>query len=119
MESEQPTDQNFTMHQIREIISQFVKDRNWASYHTPRALAEAISIESAELLEIFLFQPEGYVPTDLSHLTEEMADIFVYILNLANSLQIPNFTEVVLKKIKKNGVKYPIKEFSGEKYKKQ
>ena len=119
MESEQPTDQNFTMHQIREKVSQFVKDRNWASYHTPRALAEAISIESAELLEVFLFQPEGYVPPDLSHLTEEMADVFVYILNLANALKIPNFTEVVLNKIKKNGLKYPIEKFSGVDYTKQ
>ncbi|MHA1519248.1 MAG: nucleotide pyrophosphohydrolase [Promethearchaeota archaeon] len=119
MVSEQPTDQNFTLQQLREIISQFVKERNWESYHTPRALAEAINIEAAEMLEIFLFQPDGYVPSDLSSLTEEMADVFVYILNLANALQIPNFTEIVLKKIKKNGLKYPIEKFSGEDYKKQ
>jgi len=93
MVSEQPTatDQNFTLQQLREIISQFVKERNWESYHTPRALAEAINIEAAEMLEIFLFQPDGYVPSDLSSLTEEMADVFVYILNLAGLQKAINF----------------------------
>lgn len=70
-------------------------------YHTPRALSEAISIEAGELLENFLFKPDDYFHGDLTPITDEIADVFIYLLNLVNSLKLPNFTEIVLRKIEK------------------
>lgn len=114
-----PDDDNFTVGKFRRILKQFVAERNWESYHTPRALSEAISIEAAELLENFLFKRDDSLTEDISPITDEMADIFIYLMNLVNALKLPNFTNVVLQKIRRNGMKYPVDKFSGENYKKQ
>lgn len=115
----EPTDQNFSIENFRGILKKFVADRQWETYHTPRALAEAISIEAGELLENFLFQPEGHLPENLAPLTDEMADVFIYLMNLVNCLDLSNFTQIVLHKIQKNAEKYPIEKYSGENYQKQ
>ena len=112
-------DEQTTIKDLRTFVNQFVEERNWKSYHNPRALAEAISIEAAELLECFLFQPEGYRPENLEHLTGEMADIFVYLMSLCNALNLESFSEVVHQKMKKNRIKYPIERYAGDKYQKQ
>ncbi|MCF2140992.1 MAG: nucleotide pyrophosphohydrolase [Candidatus Lokiarchaeota archaeon] len=119
MSAESPNDENFTIQQFRTILKQFVADRDWEKYHTPRALSEAISIEAGELLENFLFKPDDYFHGDLTPITDEIADVFIYLLNLVNSLKLPNFTEIVLRKIEKNSKKYPIEQFSGDNYSKQ
>jgi len=108
-----------TISDLRTFVDQFVEERNWKSYHNPRALAEAISIEAAELLECFLFQPEGYCPENIDTVTDEMADIFVYLMSLCNTLNLESFSEVVHRKMKKNRIKYPIERYAGDKYQKQ
>lgn len=110
---------NFT--QMRRLVDEFVTERDWKSYHTPRALAEAISIESAELLEHFLFKSDTYIPDGENRVEfeNEMADIFIYLLSLMNTLDINDFSEIVLRKLQKNREKYPADEFSGENYQKQ
>ena len=113
-----PNDNNYTIENFRKILKDFVVERNWESYHTPRALSEAISIEAAELLENFLFKQDDEISQELSPITDEMADIFIYLINLVNALNLPNFTEVILKKIQHNGKKYPIDKYSGKNYKK-
>ena len=112
-------DSETTIDDLRVFVNQFVEERQWKSYHTPKALAEAISIEAAELLECFLFKPEGYCPENLEHLTEEMADIFVYLISLCNTLNLESFSEIVHQKMKKNRSKYPIERYAGDKYQKQ
>ena len=107
---------------LRELVSDFVKERDWEQYHTPKSLAIAISIESAELLEHFLFKQEETLALDdpkFDHFTEEMADIFIYLMSLSNNLEIENFSEIIFQKMEKNKKKYPSDQFSGTNYRKQ
>ncbi len=104
---------------FRKKISDFINDRHWDSYHTPKSLAIAISLEAAELLEYFLFQPDSFIPPNIDAFSEEMADIFIYLMSLANNLNIPSFSDVILRKMEKNSIKYPIDQFSGKNYRKQ
>ncbi|MHA1602484.1 MAG: MazG-like family protein [Promethearchaeota archaeon] len=108
-----------TIEDLRKLTANFVNERDWKSYHKPRALAEAISIESAELLEQFLFQPPDYVPENIELLTDEMSDIFIYLMSLCNALKLPSFSQEVFRKMEKNKQKYPISKYSGENYQKQ
>ncbi len=104
---------------LRDIVEKFVTERKWKKYHTPKALAIAISIESAELLEHFLFKEDNYLPDDMVGIEDEMADIFIYLMSLANTLDIKKFFEIIERKMQKNRKKYPIEKFSGDNYKKQ
>ena len=105
--------------EFRKKIENFIQDRNWESYHTPKSLAIALSLEAAELLEHFLFQPDSFMPPNIDAFSEEMADIFIYLLSLANNLKIPSFSDVILRKLEKNAQKYPTEKFSGKNYRKQ
>lgn len=64
-------------------IRQFVKDRDWAQYHSPANLAKSISIEANELLECFQWSDTDY---DLQHVKEELADVLVYCHDLLDVL---------------------------------
>ena len=108
-----------TIMDFRKKLKVFVDERDWNPYHSPKALAIALNIEAAELLEVFLFQPDNFIPENLDSLTDEMADIFIYLMNLVNSLKLENFTRIIKNKVEKNSKKYPIKEFSAKNYKKQ
>ncbi|QEE16370.1 nucleotide pyrophosphohydrolase [Promethearchaeum syntrophicum] len=112
-------DSSTTIMDFRRKVKNFIDERDWNQYHSPKALAIALNIEAAELLEVFLFQSDDFVPKNLDSLTDEMADVFIYLINLVNSLKLENFTEIIAQKIEKNAIKYPIKEFSAKNYKKQ
>ena len=112
-------DTSSTIMDFRKKVKNFVNERDWNQYHSPKALAIALNIEAAELLEVFLFQSDDFIPKNLDSLTDEMADVFIYLMNLVNSLKLENFTQIIAQKIEKNAKKYPIKEFSSKKYKKQ
>lgn len=88
----------------KDIID-FRNARGWDKHHTPSNLAKSISIESAELLE--LFQWEDY-PNQIDRVKEELADVLIYSITLAECLEL-NINEIIIEKISKNGVKYPIK----------
>ena len=99
--------------QLLEKIKKFNEDRDWDQFHSPDNLAKSISIEAGELLECFQWNNEY----DLENVTDEMADVFVYLLDLANKLNI-DLLEVTDKKIDKNAEKYPVDKAKGksEKY---
>ena len=88
----------------KEII-EFRDDRNWGIHHTPSNLVKSISIESAELLELYQW---GDKAQDIERVKEELADILIYSITLAERLEL-NINEIILEKIKKNGIKYPLK----------
>jgi NTP pyrophosphatase (non-canonical NTP hydrolase) len=113
------SDDATTIQDLRVLVDKFVSQRNWKSYHTPKNLAEAISIEAAELLENFLFQPEDYLPEQLESITDEMADVFIYLMSLVNTLNLKSFSQTVYNKMEKNKLKYPIEKYSGTNYQKQ
>lgn len=86
----------------KEIID-FRDSRGWDSHHTPSNLAKSISIESAELLELFQWDES---PQNIVRIKEELADILIYSITLAERLDF-NINEIILEKIDKNAVKYP------------
>jgi NTP pyrophosphatase (non-canonical NTP hydrolase) len=100
-----------------ETISQLLKfrdERNWEQFHDSKNLALAISIEAAELNELFLWKekPESE-SVSLEKIKEELADILSFAFLLANKHSIDPF-DIISEKIKKNGVKYPVDKAKGK-----
>lgn len=96
------------MNNIIERIRKFRKDRDWDQFHTPENLAKAISIESGELLEHFLWDNKY----NKEEVCEELADVMVYCLHMADSLGV-NIEEIINKKMDKNEKKYPVEKAKG------
>jgi Predicted pyrophosphatase len=96
---------------MKELINQLRKfrdDRDWKQYHTPENLAKSISIESGELLECFQWEKDF----KLDKVKDELADVFLYCLLMADSLGV-DLTEIAEQKLKKNGEKYPVEKARG------
>ena len=96
------------MDEIRNRIRKFREDREWSQFHTPANLAKAISIEAGELLEHFLWD-DNYNKEDVC---DELADVMVYCLHMADSLGV-NIEEIINKKMDKNEEKYPVEKAKG------
>ena len=96
------------MENVKKRVRKFRDDRDWTQFHTPENLAKAISIEAGELLEHFLWD-NNY---DKEAVGEELADVMVYCLHMADSLGV-NIEEVIEKKMDKNEKKYPVEKSKG------
>ena len=99
--------------ELLEAIQKVVSDRDWQQFHTPENLAKSISIEAAELLELFQWSE----PSDLSEVRDELADVITYCLLLADKFDL-DVEEIVLEKLEKTKAKYPVEKSFGssEKY---
>ena len=96
-----------------EIVKKFRDDRNWRQFHNPKDLAISISLETAELLEIFQWSADDLECAEkLEHLKEELADVLCYSILLADRCGI-DLDEIIQKKMKKNAEKYPVEKASG------
>ena len=73
------------MKETMERIKKFRDDRDWQQFHTPSNLAKAISIESGELLEEFLWDNDNF---SLQNVKEELADVMIYCIHMANALDV-------------------------------
>ena len=94
--------------EIMKQINQFVEERDWEQYHNAKDLAISISLEAAELLEIYQWrQPEEVPESEQEHLKEEIADVLIYTMMLADKLGF-DIDTIIREKIKKNAEKYPI-----------
>jgi len=104
------------MSDFQMLIDELVKfrdDRQWAQFHNTKDLALALSIEAAELNELFLWKPvEECENVDRARLREELADVFAYSLLLAGKHGL-DVKEIVLEKIRKNNEKYPVDKSKG------
>lgn len=104
------------MNDIKEITEALIKfrdERDWAQFHDSKNLATAISIEAAELNELFLWKTiKESEEVNKDKIKEELADILAYSLLLANKHGL-NIKEIVLEKIKRNGEKYPVDKAKG------
>jgi NTP pyrophosphatase (non-canonical NTP hydrolase) len=101
------------MTELNELISKIVKfrdDRDWAQFHNPKDLAIALNIEASELLELFLWKTED--GANISRVKEELADILIYSLLLANKYNLDVMT-IIESKLKKNSEKYPVDKARG------
>ncbi|QVL46580.1 MAG: nucleotide pyrophosphohydrolase [Methylophilaceae bacterium] len=88
-----------------EALIKFRDERNWDQFHNPKDLAIALNIETSELLELFLWKKAD--EADCEKVREELADVFAYALLIANKYNL-DVEEIVLEKIQKNAVKYPV-----------
>lgn len=96
--------------QLIDKIRQFSKDRDWEQFHNGKDLAIALSLEASELLELFLWKsPEN---VDLDKLKEELADVLNYAFLMASKYNL-DVKDIVLDKLEKNAVKYPIDKSKG------
>lgn len=97
-----------------EKILNFRNERNWSQFHNPKDLAISISLEAAELLECFQWSgSDTEVTSKLEAMKEELSDIFIYSILLADRLKI-NLDEVIQAKIAKNAEKYPVEKSFGK-----
>jgi len=101
---------------IQQTIISFRNERDWAQFHDPKNLAEALSIEAGELLENFLWktteQSRNLTAEELKNVKEELADIFIFLTYLSEEYKIDLFNEVE-KKIVHNAAKYPVEKAKG------
>lgn len=93
---------------IRNRLIEFQIERDWKKFHTPENLAKSISIEAAELLEHFQWGKEY----NLEEVSEELADVLIYSLYMAYALDL-NIEEIILNKMDKNALKYPVDKAKG------
>jgi dCTP diphosphatase len=100
--------------QLKDLVAGFVRDRNWEQFHTPKNLAMSIAIEAAELMEIFQWRQEnGVEPEDAGRIQEELADVVIYSLTMANRMKI-DLSSIIVDKIEKNSRKYPRDRYYGK-----
>ena len=101
--------------QVNAIID-FRDKRDWEQFHFPKDLAAGISIEAAELQELFLWkgqEPAEQVRADsprMGEITDEVADVAIYLFLMAHSLGI-DLPEAIDQKLRKNAEKYPAPKF--------
>jgi NTP pyrophosphatase (non-canonical NTP hydrolase) len=96
--------------EIIQALLKFRNERDWEQFHNPKDLALAINIESAELLELFLWKKSEDANTE--KIKEELADIFSFAFLLAEKYGF-DVKEIVLDKIKTNVEKYPVDKAKG------
>ena len=101
------------LHDIQQRLRKFAEDRNWDQFHSPKNLSMALAAEAAELLVIFQWlteqQSKDIVNSEkeIAQVKEEIADVFIYLVRLADKLNI-DIEKEVLAKIALNEKKYPI-----------
>lgn len=96
--------------EVTEVLLKFRDERNWAQFHNPKDLALALNIEAGELLESFLWKSSEQA--DVESVKDELADVFAFAFLLAEKYNF-NVKEIVLEKIEKNALKYPVSKSTG------
>jgi NTP pyrophosphatase (non-canonical NTP hydrolase) len=111
-------DKETNIHELKEKMRQFAEDRDWDQYHNAKELAIGIVTEGSELLHHFRFKSKKEVDEMFKslekkdELSEELVDIFGFVLRLAQRYDI-DLTTVLDKKIEKNALRYPIEKAKG------
>lgn len=105
------------LEKVKSKLRKFSKDRDWEQYHNPKNLAMALSVEVAELVEIFQWSNDGGLteikdPKKREKIEKEIADVFNYLVKLVDMLEM-DLEKSSLEKIKENEEKYPIKKSKG------
>ena len=105
-----------SLQELRNALRQFAADRDWDQFHSPKNLAIALNVEAAELLEHFQWvsDVESAVipPATRAKVREELADVFLYLIRLADKLDV-DLTIAAAEKIQINAAKYPIEKARG------
>ena len=104
------------LEELRDRLREFVRERDWEQFHSPKNLAMAMIVEAAELVEHFQWlteaQSKELTPEKREQVSHEIADTFVYLLRMADVLGI-DLIEAANAKITLNGKKYPADKVRG------
>jgi len=112
------SDSTTTVAELRQIIADFVAERDWSQFHAPKNVSMALAIEAAELMEHFQWlttEASRDLPNDaakLAEVGEELADVIGYSFALANELGI-DVSSAIRAKMVKNAEKYPADKYRG------
>ena len=105
------------LEEVRVLISNFAKERDWDQFHSPKNLAMALSVEVAEIVELFQWLTEeesGNLSLDKrGELEEEIGDVLIYLVRLADGFDIDPL-HAAMKKLEKNAKKYPVQKVKGK-----
>lgn len=108
------------MSEVRDITKKIIKfrdERDWMQFHDPKNMAVSLMLEAAELLEHFQWKTreevEKYVSGNMAEIKDEIADIALYLFELADNLGI-DLVSAMDEKIKKNAAKYPVEKAKGK-----
>ena len=113
-----PTDADTTIAELRQIVQEFVDERDWQQFHSPKNLSMSLAIEAAEVMEHFQWltiaqsNQVAQDPEALSEVGEEIADVLCYLLGLVNQLDL-DLSQAMRDKMTKNRRKYPAEQFQG------
>ena len=116
------SDKSTTLSELKDKVKDFIQERDWTKYHNPKDIAVSIAIEVGELLELFQWVKDDdqakkiQDPSEYKKLEEELADIIIYCLSLANVTNM-DISSAIVNKIEKNKAKYPVGQVKGD-YKK-
>lgn len=95
----------------RNALRQFVTERDWEQFHAPKNLAMALCVEAAELMEHFQWLTEAesaaLPPDTLAEVADEIADVQLYLIGLADRLGV-DILDAMSRKMEKNARKYPV-----------
>lgn len=99
--------------ELIERIKKIRADRDWAQFHDPKNLALSLNLEAAEVLELFQWTTDNQIqPGKEAELGEELADVYYWLLSLADAFNL-DLDEELTKKMKKNEAKYPVEKAKG------
>ena len=111
-------DEVATVAELKSLVEEFVAERDWAQFHSPKNLAMAIGVEAGELMDLFRWHSESQSIRAMKSgksrraATEELADVVICALSFANRTGI-DITQAVKSKVLKNSKKYPLHAFKG------
>jgi dCTP diphosphatase len=101
---------------LQQAIEKFARDRDWEQFHTPKNLAMAMSVEAAEVVEIFQWltdeQSKSLSQEKVADLADELADTYIFLLKIAAHYGI-DINQAASDKIRKNELKYPVEKARG------
>jgi dCTP diphosphatase len=115
-----PEDNRDPLVDLRNELRRFAADRDWDQFHSPKNLAIALSVEAGELLEHFQWvsdaESAALAPEARAKIREELADILLYLVRLADKLDV-ELTTAAADKIQINAIKYPVEKSRGSRKK--
>jgi len=110
-------EENGELTRLRDLVRVFVDERDWDQFHTPKNLSAALTVEAAELLEHFQWLQHGRAEElgseKLVQVRHEMADVLVYLVRLADKLDV-DLMGAVEEKMVLNRAKYPAELVRGD-----
>ena len=109
-----------TIGELSSLVADFISRRDWNKYHTPKNLAMSISIEAAEIMELFQWVTNEEASENVQNdpsvkiaLEDELADVMIYCLSMANTCDI-DIAHSIRRKLTENEIRFPVEIVTGK-----